>query len=69
MRLEQPFWDAFEDIVRREDISINSLVSRIWTASPDGVNLSGAIRVFVLRYFWALANGRTPRVPPGSTER
>lgn len=69
MRLEQPFWDALEDILRREDTSMNSLVSRIWTASPDDVNLSGAIRVFVLGYFWALANGRRPRVPPGSTKR
>ncbi|WP_429232428.1 ribbon-helix-helix domain-containing protein [Inquilinus ginsengisoli] len=68
MRLEQPFWDAFEEIVRREGISMNALVTRVWAASPDDVNLAGAIRVFVLGYFWALANGGRPRVPPGSTK-
>ena|SRR5271155_3951221 len=63
MRLEAPFWDALEEILRREDMTLNELVTRIKNGAPTMTNLSSAVRVFVQSYFYALAKQKTPRLP------
>lgn len=46
--LEQPFWDALKDLAREQGISLHALVQAI-DHQREGVNLSGALRVYVLR--------------------
>jgi len=46
--LEQPFFDELERIARERLSSIAALVAEIDEKRPDGVNLSSAIRLFVL---------------------
>jgi len=43
--------------------SLNALVTRIHTANRNGGNLSGAVRVFVISYFIALARQRGWSLP------
>lgn len=46
--LEQPFWDALKDLAREDGISLHALVQAI-DHEREGANLSGALRVYVLR--------------------
>ena len=66
IRLEEAFWDALDEILRREDLTLNDLVSRISHHQAARINLSGAVRVFIHSYFYALSQDRTPRLPPGA---
>jgi len=68
IRLEAQFWHGLEEIVRREGIPLNALVTRI-RASQRGGGLCSAVRVFVQSYFFALAHNRHPAVPKGFTWR
>ena len=47
LTLEDPFWECLCGIAEREGVTVRQLVERIDT--PRAVNLSSAIRVFVLR--------------------
>lgn len=51
--LEATFWDALNEIAKKRDISIASLVAEIDTnrSSEIKTGLSSAIRIFVLNYF------------------
>ena len=51
--LEATFWDALNEIAKKRDISIASLVAEIDTnrSSEIKTELSSAIRIFVLNYF------------------
>ena len=51
--LEATFWDALNEIAKKRDISIASLVAEIDTnrSSETKTGLSSAIRIFVLNYF------------------
>ncbi|MGL4959910.1 MAG: ribbon-helix-helix domain-containing protein [Inquilinus sp.] len=55
IRLEAAFWSALDEILELEGISLGALVTRINTANRNGGNLSGAVRVFIISYFTALA--------------
>ncbi len=48
--IEKPFWDAFKKITKAQRKSINKLITEIDEARPNttGVNLSSAIRLYVL---------------------
>ncbi len=48
--IEDPFWEALKDIAREQGASLHTLVETI-DRDRDGVegNLSGALRLFVLR--------------------
>jgi predicted DNA-binding ribbon-helix-helix protein len=46
--LEDTFWQQFQLLADRLDISVNALASRIDAARPSGVGLASAIRVYVL---------------------
>ena len=48
--LENEFWDALHEIADRENITLAAVVERI-DRDRDNINLSSAIRVFVLNYF------------------
>ncbi|MGL4968187.1 MAG: ribbon-helix-helix domain-containing protein [Inquilinus sp.] len=63
IRLEVAFWEALEEILEREELTLNTLVSRIDTTRKSNKNLSGAIRVFIFGYFYSLAHHRVPSVP------
>ena len=51
--LETVFWDALNEIAKKRDISIASLVAEIDTnrSSEIKTGLSSSIRIFVLNYF------------------
>ncbi len=44
--IEKPFWEAFKDIAKAQNQSINQLITEIDEARS--VNLSSAIRLYVL---------------------
>jgi predicted DNA-binding ribbon-helix-helix protein len=46
--LEEPFWQALGDIAAAKSTSVAGLVVEIDRARPAEVNLSSAIRLFVL---------------------
>ena len=50
MRLEADYWDALEDIARREGGDLERLLDKV-ARGPHRGNLSSAIRLFVLAYF------------------
>ncbi|WP_342237840.1 ribbon-helix-helix domain-containing protein [Inquilinus sp. OTU3971] len=66
IRLEEAFWEALEELLKREDLTLNDLVTRISDRLSTRGNLSSAVRVFIHSYFYALSQDRTPRLPPGA---
>lgn len=54
--LEPEFWDALAEVAATEGATVAALVARIDEARPDAGDddaggLSGAVRVYVLKYF------------------
>ena len=50
LSIEQPFWDALKDLAAEQDTSLSALIQAIDHDRDDpNVNLSGALRVYVLR--------------------
>jgi predicted DNA-binding ribbon-helix-helix protein len=49
--LEDEFWDALQKISAANDERLPETIKAIDKSRPDGLNLSAAIRLFVLRYF------------------
>lgn len=49
--LEEPFWDALAEIAAARRISMAAQVAEIDQQRPSGVNLSAAIRIFVLGWY------------------
>ena len=47
--LENEFWDELKNIADKLNLSVNALVTKI-DAERENENLSGAIRVFILKY-------------------
>jgi predicted DNA-binding ribbon-helix-helix protein len=54
--LEDPFWLALGEIARARRISLPALVAGIDRTRSDAMNLSAALRVYVLEWF----RGRVP---------
>jgi predicted DNA-binding ribbon-helix-helix protein len=50
MRLEPAFWEALEEIARREATDVDALFDRV-AKVPHRGNLTSAIRLFALAYF------------------
>ena len=50
--LEPEFWEALHDIARGDGMSVASLIARIDADLERRQNISGAIRVFILKRFW-----------------
>jgi len=68
VRMEQPFWMALDAITDREDVPLNVLLTRIGRSLPADGNMSSAVRVFALSYFFALAQHEIPpRLPAVGT--
>src|SRR5260370_34681818 len=61
MRLEPAMWDALQQICRREDKSLNELVTEIDRQRIES-SLTAAIRVYLLRYFCAAATDEGHRL-------
>jgi predicted DNA-binding ribbon-helix-helix protein len=55
--LEDEFWSAFLEIANVRNERLVDLVNAIDRERPSGVNLSSAIRLFVLRHFKASYRG------------
>jgi predicted DNA-binding ribbon-helix-helix protein len=49
--LEDEFWSAFHEIAAARNERLVDLINAIDRERPQGINLSSAIRLFVLRYF------------------
>ncbi len=65
--LEETFWQALASLAADRKISINALVSEIdRTRAPGAVNLSSAIRVFVLEETQRRMNGGAETTLPNS---
>ena len=69
IRLEHSFWSALEEIMERENLTLNALVTRLDAAQEGDKNLSGAVRVFIFGYFYSLAHQRAPSIPLGYESR
>lgn len=50
MRLEPEFWDALEEVCRRERIAAGELIRRA-EGGRDGGTRTGAVRAYLLTYF------------------
>jgi predicted DNA-binding ribbon-helix-helix protein len=50
MRMEPEFWNALQEIGRRERLRLSELADRAMLAQPAG-GCTSAVRVFVLAYF------------------
>ena len=57
VRLEQPMWDALEEICRRERKVMNQLVTEIEHSRQES-SLTAAIRVTIMLYFKNAATER-----------
>ena len=49
--LEAPFWDAFLEIAKERNISINALAAEVDDARGLSSGLASAIRVYVLAHY------------------
>ena len=49
--LDQPTWQALQEIAGRERITVQELCTAINAEKPRGLNLTTAIRIAVLRYY------------------
>jgi predicted DNA-binding ribbon-helix-helix protein len=58
--LEDEFWSAFQEIAALRNERVPDLINAIERQRPQGLNLSSAIRLFVLRYF---RNAAPPSAP------
>lgn len=56
IRLERAFRPALEEIVEREYITLNTLVTRISFVRIGNNNLSGAVLIFIFSYFHSPAH-------------
>jgi predicted DNA-binding ribbon-helix-helix protein len=52
--LENEFWDALHEIADRGNVALSAVVKQI-NSNRDNINLSSAIRVFVLNHFRPLS--------------
>jgi predicted DNA-binding ribbon-helix-helix protein len=63
LSLEPAFWDALKQLARERDLSINALIESIDRQASAGgtrdINLSSAVRVYLLRVAQAAAKGDT----------
>jgi predicted DNA-binding ribbon-helix-helix protein len=57
--LEDEFWRALKDIAAAREERMPDLINAIESQRPPGLNLSSAIRLFVLRHF----RNAAPRSP------
>lgn len=57
VRLEPQLWRALELIADRESTDINTICSRVADKPRDGGGFTSALRVYIVRYFAALALG------------
>lgn len=56
MRLEPEFWDALDDVCRREEVSVDDLIERAEKRTRH-VSRTSAVRVYLLGYFRDRASG------------
>ena len=65
--LEDTFWANLQGIARAQGCAVSNLIAEIDKGRQVG-NLSSAIRVFVLEYFRAKANGQAESGRAASSE-
>jgi predicted DNA-binding ribbon-helix-helix protein len=53
--LEDDFWTALKEIASDQGLSMNQLVSSIEDQQRQGINISSAIRLYVLEHYRRLA--------------
>jgi predicted DNA-binding ribbon-helix-helix protein len=75
IRLENMFWSVLEEIGRRDGMTVNQLIARLYDelieAGVDGANFTSFLRVCCTRYLSLQLAGRIPAdlsVPIGSLD-
>jgi predicted DNA-binding ribbon-helix-helix protein len=56
--LEDEFWSAFHEIAAARNERVSDLINAIDQSRPDGLNLSSAVRLFVLRCYRGVGTSR-----------
>lgn len=51
LSLEEPFWDALQEIAVEKERPVAALIREVDKARVPGLNLSAALRVFVLNHY------------------
>jgi predicted DNA-binding ribbon-helix-helix protein len=49
--IEEPFWDALAEIAKSRNLSVAALVGEIDRDRSPSMNLSAAIRVYILSWY------------------
>ncbi|MEP2117932.1 MAG: ribbon-helix-helix domain-containing protein [Bauldia litoralis] len=49
--VEDPFWDGLTEIAESRNRSVAAMIADIDRERPEQVNLSSAIRIFVLQHY------------------
>lgn len=55
MRIESVLWDAMTMVCNREELTVSELCSRIEKIKGQDINLTAAVRTFLVAYFRCLA--------------
>jgi predicted DNA-binding ribbon-helix-helix protein len=51
LSLEEPFWDALQEIAAEKERPVAALIREVDKARGPALNLSAALRVFVLNHY------------------
>lgn len=51
VRLEDEMWEAFNEVVEREEFTVEDLVGHIHSRKKTGQSFTSAIRVFLMLYY------------------
>lgn len=62
VRLEPEIWDALENVRIREGVPLNMLVKLIADLRKKDQSLSSAIRVFLMKYYQNISDGRSTQI-------
>jgi len=55
VRLEPEMWDALQEVAMLQGCSIHDLCTAVDDLKPAGASFTGALRVFLMEYFRAIA--------------
>ena len=57
LSLEEPFWIALQEIAAQKQRPVAALIQEVDKSRGAGLNLSAALRVFVLNHYKAASRG------------
>ncbi len=69
LSLEEPFWDALQDVAGREGRTVQEILAEIDAIRSAEVTLTAAVRVFVMAYYKAVQNFSAEATPVAEPPR